>query len=749
MAEAVQQQMEQMIPELEDFERKGLFTKLEIKSIMKKRSHFEYALRRRITQKIDYLRYIQYELNLDTLRRERKKRLKITRNNSVSDHSITKRIHFLFHRAIKKFKSDFKLWVEYFEFCKKSSSLKLLGKAYAMALQSHPSEANLWILAAKHEFEDNSNIVAARILLQRGLRMNPTSELLWREYFRLELLFAEKIRARRALLFMDTNDTKKSSATMTTTATATKLNNSNDENDDDIDDEIEGDDEESGGGVNLPKLSTESNINGPLISDPRLAATTKTAAGGLGEFVSFSNQNKQENGNDNNDDDEEDVLLHSSDNKSKNKSGEDNKGDSLSLIINNSIPQIIFENAIKAIPDNIQFRLSFIEIYQLFENTEEGIQKIYSSLLRDMSTNALTWRYLAERCLLPQTQLLAEQMSPTVVQRLQSTYPMFDTAFIHSLATFEKGLSTDSINLSEIYSNYVQFIFEYISQQLQFHSSADEESNSNSSSSSSSRHNISTAVESIFNYFLSVCSAAAESSKASTLLFKTWSICLLSFGRIDETLSVLQKSVALNSSSVEAWIDYLSFYIRTLSVSNSDVASAIEREFMKAISSVSKENHNEIYQLWINSLSLLGLESEVEKVFRLGLRTIRPGSSDFAILYIKWSCAQSGIAKARQVADFLISPHLSWTPPVSVYNFIISLELTQPIRDSSRIKSLFDAGTRVHGPFDADIWINAMDFARSEGNSQRVTELYWKALKVLRNKRNEFISKHNMSAIQQ
>lgn len=49
----------------------------------------------------------------------------------------------------------------------------------------------------------------------------------------------------------------------------------------------------------------------------------------------------------------------------------------------------------------------------------------------------------------------------------------------------------------------------------------------------------------------------------------------------------------------------------------------------------------------------------------------------------------------------LISPHLSWTPPVSVYNFIISLELTQPIRDSSRIKSLFDAGTRVHGPFDA------------------------------------------------
>lgn len=47
----------------------------EIKAIVKKRKHFEYSIHRRAPERIDYLRYIEYEITLDRLRRLRKRRL--------------------------------------------------------------------------------------------------------------------------------------------------------------------------------------------------------------------------------------------------------------------------------------------------------------------------------------------------------------------------------------------------------------------------------------------------------------------------------------------------------------------------------------------------------------------------------------------------------------------------------------------------------------------------------------------------
>ena len=51
----------------------------EIKAVVKRRTHFEYALRRRISRKADFLRYAEYEINLEALRRRRKERLGMTR----------------------------------------------------------------------------------------------------------------------------------------------------------------------------------------------------------------------------------------------------------------------------------------------------------------------------------------------------------------------------------------------------------------------------------------------------------------------------------------------------------------------------------------------------------------------------------------------------------------------------------------------------------------------------------------------
>lgn len=72
------------------------------------------------------------------------------------------------------------------------------------ALQLHPTASGLWSYAAAWEFEHNSNAAAARTLMQRGLRMCKSSQQLWLEYFRMELMYAHKLGARRRLLGIDT-----------------------------------------------------------------------------------------------------------------------------------------------------------------------------------------------------------------------------------------------------------------------------------------------------------------------------------------------------------------------------------------------------------------------------------------------------------------------------------------------------------------------------------------------------------------
>lgn len=79
------------------------------------------------------------------------------------------------------------------------------------ALQLHPNQAGLYIIAASHEL-DHLSPSAARTLLQRGIRMNPESIDIWREYVRMELGFIESLRRRWDVLgisLMGTAQSKK------------------------------------------------------------------------------------------------------------------------------------------------------------------------------------------------------------------------------------------------------------------------------------------------------------------------------------------------------------------------------------------------------------------------------------------------------------------------------------------------------------------------------------------------------------
>nr|GAT57755.1 predicted protein [Mycena chlorophos] len=201
--ERVHFQQEQMLDELKDLVEKGIFTKQETKQILKKRTEFEAALVRRVAKKTDFLRYVSYEMSLEQLRRKRIQRLKIVSTPAtISDHSLVRRQFQIFERALKRFKADVDLWLEYISVAKREGASTLVGRVVARAIQMHPDNASLYVIAAQHEIE-NGSPSAARTLLQRGLRINADSIPLWTEYVRLEVAFMESLRRRWDVLGLD------------------------------------------------------------------------------------------------------------------------------------------------------------------------------------------------------------------------------------------------------------------------------------------------------------------------------------------------------------------------------------------------------------------------------------------------------------------------------------------------------------------------------------------------------------------
>lgn len=139
MADVVQYRLERMVEELDDLERRGLFTRREISEIVKQRRKFEYRLKRPSPLKQDYLAYIEYETQLDSLRRLRKKsavarelennekglKNRKKRKMSVSDFSGIARILEIYRLVVMRFKGDIDLWFKYLEFCRHRKNGKM------------------------------------------------------------------------------------------------------------------------------------------------------------------------------------------------------------------------------------------------------------------------------------------------------------------------------------------------------------------------------------------------------------------------------------------------------------------------------------------------------------------------------------------------------------------------------------------------------------------------------------------------
>ncbi|CAL1601610.1 unnamed protein product [Knipowitschia caucasica] len=197
MAEVVQQRIEERIPELEQLERVGLFTKKEVKSIIKRATALEYKLHRLMLNKEDFIAYIQYEINVLELIKKRRAHIRYNYKREEIEFPIIARINSIFKRATNKWKNDVQLWLSHVAFCKKWGTKPQTSKVFSAMLAIHPDKPALWIMAAKSELEDRDSSESARHLFLRALRFHPDSTKVYQEYFRMELLHCEKLKKQK------------------------------------------------------------------------------------------------------------------------------------------------------------------------------------------------------------------------------------------------------------------------------------------------------------------------------------------------------------------------------------------------------------------------------------------------------------------------------------------------------------------------------------------------------------------------
>lgn len=200
MAEFVQQRLEDLLPELEQLERVQLFTKEEVRAVIKRRKEFEYRLQRKQKSVEDFTRYIEYERNLLQLVWKRRERMAYKHKKAEIDLKIVARIQQLYRIACIRFSGDVSIFLAQVEFCKEMHQFAAGSRVFSRLLRCHSHRPDLWVAAARYEMEDNNSADTARKLLLRALRLHPESTALWTTSFRLELKYVQQLRERQQIL---------------------------------------------------------------------------------------------------------------------------------------------------------------------------------------------------------------------------------------------------------------------------------------------------------------------------------------------------------------------------------------------------------------------------------------------------------------------------------------------------------------------------------------------------------------------
>ncbi|KAI1803545.1 U3 small nucleolar RNA-associated protein 6-domain-containing protein [Daldinia bambusicola] len=185
--------LEQAVPQLREFEAKGIFTTDEIRSLVRKRTDFEHLVLSPGNKPTDWLNYANWEKSLETLRAKRCRRLQV---RTSSKHTGQGRVFGILERAVNRHPGNLGLWKEYLNYARDMKATKRYRKIISRALRMHPAKPELWVMAGRRS-ATNGDMQAARDFFMRGTRFCTKDATIWLEYTKCEMEWLEKMDAKR------------------------------------------------------------------------------------------------------------------------------------------------------------------------------------------------------------------------------------------------------------------------------------------------------------------------------------------------------------------------------------------------------------------------------------------------------------------------------------------------------------------------------------------------------------------------
>ncbi|KXJ89993.1 U3 small nucleolar RNA-associated protein 6-domain-containing protein [Microdochium bolleyi] len=186
--------LERAVPQLREFEAKGIFTPEEIRNLVRKRTDFEHLVLSPGNKPQDWLNYAAWEKSLESLRAKRCRRLQV-RNSTT--HAGTGRIFSILERAVNRHPADVTLWKEYLTYANALKATKRYRKIMTRALRMHPAKPDLWTMAGRRAAA-NSDMQSARNFFMRGTRFCTRDATVWLEYARCEMEWLQNMEARKS-----------------------------------------------------------------------------------------------------------------------------------------------------------------------------------------------------------------------------------------------------------------------------------------------------------------------------------------------------------------------------------------------------------------------------------------------------------------------------------------------------------------------------------------------------------------------
>ncbi|KAI2465349.1 U3 small nucleolar RNA-associated protein 6-domain-containing protein [Annulohypoxylon bovei var. microspora] len=185
--------LERAVPQLREFETKGIFDTDEIRSLVRKRTDFEHLVLSPGNKPSDWLNYAAWEKSLETLRAKRCRRLQI---RTSTKHTGQGRIFGILERAVNRHPGSIELWKSYLAYARDLKATKRYRKVMSRALRMHPAKPELWVMAGKRS-ASNGDMQAARGFFMRGARFCTRDATVWLEYARCEMGWLERMDSKK------------------------------------------------------------------------------------------------------------------------------------------------------------------------------------------------------------------------------------------------------------------------------------------------------------------------------------------------------------------------------------------------------------------------------------------------------------------------------------------------------------------------------------------------------------------------